>query len=170
VLSYSRIFSSCVGEQLTLAETVETSNGRKGGARAQAQDDQPNSRTGSGARADQAIALLYRPTTVFRSCRPRPVPHHLQRAQARQECVSQTRCLYSFPLRLTPLDHITEIKYVIFKLSDDNKEIVVEKTSESGEYDDFVADLPGESCRYAVYDFQFDQGEGQRNKITFIAW
>lgn len=46
----------------------------------------------------------------------------------------------------------------------------MEKTSESGEYDDFVGDLPGESCRYAIYDFQFDQGEGLRNKITFIAW
>ena len=64
-----------------------------------------------------------------------------------------------------------ETKYIIFKLSDDNKEIVVEKTSESSNYDEFVAELPGESCRYAIYDFEYEKGnDGKRNKIVFIAW
>lgn len=96
--------------------------------------------------------------------------HHLPGAQAQEACVPP--CCSGAPdyAQADRLVRITEIKYVIFKLADDNKEIVVEKTSESGDYDDFIADLPGESCRYAVYDFQFDQGEGQRNKITFIAW
>ncbi|VBB83807.1 Putative Cofilin [Podospora comata] len=72
-------------------------------------------------------------------------------------------------------------KYVIFKLSDDNKEIVVDSTSESGpEYDDFREKLinaktkgaVGKGPRYAVYDFEYNlaSGEGVRNKITFIAW
>ncbi|KAL1841415.1 hypothetical protein VTJ49DRAFT_7092 [Mycothermus thermophilus] len=75
-------------------------------------------------------------------------------------------------------------KYVIFKLSDDNKEIVVESTSEDGpEYDDFREKLLNAQSktktgalskgpRYAVYDVQYDlaSGEGTRNKITFIAW
>ena len=64
-----------------------------------------------------------------------------------------------------------ETKYIIFKLSDDNKEIVVEKSSESANYDEFVAELPGESCRYAIYDFEYEKGnDGKRNKIVFIAW
>ncbi|KAL2127618.1 hypothetical protein VTI74DRAFT_10397 [Chaetomium olivicolor] len=75
-------------------------------------------------------------------------------------------------------------KYVIFKLSDDNKEIVVESTSEDGpEYEDFRNKLVnatsksktgavGKGPRYAVYDVQYQlaSGEGTRNKITFIAW
>ncbi|KAL2265558.1 hypothetical protein VTJ83DRAFT_6658 [Remersonia thermophila] len=74
--------------------------------------------------------------------------------------------------------------YVIFKLSDDNKEIVVESTSEDGpEYDNFREKLLNAQSktktgalskgpRYAVYDVQYDlaSGEGTRNKITFIAW
>jgi hypothetical protein len=75
-------------------------------------------------------------------------------------------------------------KYVIYKLSDDNKEIVVDCTSEDGpEYDDFREKLinaqsktksgaVGKGPRYAVFDVQYDlaSGEGTRNKITFIAW
>jgi hypothetical protein len=75
-------------------------------------------------------------------------------------------------------------KYIIFKLSDDNKEIVVESTSEDApEYDNFREKLinaqsktksgaVGKGPRYAVYDVQYDlaSGEGTRNKITFIAW
>ncbi|KAK4190250.1 hypothetical protein QBC35DRAFT_471881 [Podospora australis] len=75
-------------------------------------------------------------------------------------------------------------KYVIYKLSDDNKEIVVDSTSEDGpKYDDFREKLinaktksktgaVGKGPRYAVYDFEYQlaSGEGTRNKITFIAW
>ncbi|KAH6847927.1 hypothetical protein B0I37DRAFT_376229 [Chaetomium sp. MPI-CAGE-AT-0009] len=75
-------------------------------------------------------------------------------------------------------------KYIIFKLSDDNKEIVVESTSEDGpEYEDFRNKLikaevktktgaVSKGPRYAVYDIQYElaSGEGIRNKITFIAW
>jgi cofilin len=62
-------------------------------------------------------------------------------------------------------------KFIIFKISDDNKEIVVEKTQESGTYDDFVGSLPMDGCRYCVYDFQYDTaGEGTRNKILFYTW
>jgi cofilin len=75
-------------------------------------------------------------------------------------------------------------KYIIFKLSDDFKEIVVESTSDDApEYDDFREKLvkaqsktkSGTVCkgpRYAVYDVEYElaSGEGKRNKITFIAW
>ncbi|KAI9470493.1 MAG: hypothetical protein EXX96DRAFT_584524 [Benjaminiella poitrasii] len=63
-------------------------------------------------------------------------------------------------------------KYIIFKLSDDNKEIIVEKTAAADtEYDEFLAALPQDEPRYAVYDFEYEKpGEGKRNKITFFAW
>jgi hypothetical protein len=75
-------------------------------------------------------------------------------------------------------------KYVIYKLSDDNKEIVVDSTSEDGpEYEQFREKLVnaqsksktgavGPGPRYAVFDVQYElaSGEGTRNKITFIAW
>ncbi|KAG6916316.1 cofilin [Tephrocybe rancida] len=62
-------------------------------------------------------------------------------------------------------------KYIIFTLSKDNTEIVIEKTSVSQEYDDFIADLPETECRWAVYDFEFEkEGSGKRNKLTFVSW
>lgn len=74
-------------------------------------------------------------------------------------------------------------KYVIFKLSDDNREIVVEEASDDKEWENFREKLinattksksgaVGKGPRYAVYDFEYTlaSGEGSRNKITFIAW
>jgi len=75
------------------------------------------------------------------------------------------------------------LKYIIFKLADDNKEIVVEDTSDSKDWDEFRNKLvnaksknkmgkESKGPRYAVYDFEYDlaSGEGSRSKITFIAW
>ncbi|PLW07295.1 hypothetical protein PCANC_21556 [Puccinia coronata f. sp. avenae] len=63
-------------------------------------------------------------------------------------------------------------KYIIYAISDDAKEIIVEKVSESLSYDDFLHDLPETSCRYAVYDFEYDlaDAEGKRNKLCFFTW
>jgi cofilin len=76
-----------------------------------------------------------------------------------------------------------KIKFIIFKLTDDYKEIVIEEASEEGEWDIFREKLinaqsksktgkVGKGPRYAVYDFQYElaSGDGVRNKITFIAW
>ncbi|CAH7681992.1 hypothetical protein PPACK8108_LOCUS18882, partial [Phakopsora pachyrhizi] len=63
-----------------------------------------------------------------------------------------------------------KIKYIIYNLSNDNTEVVVSKTSDNQSYDEFLADLPSQSCCYAVYDFEFDLGEGTRNKLCFFAW
>lgn len=64
-------------------------------------------------------------------------------------------------------------RYIIYKLNDDNTAIVIEKKVESClNYEDFLAELPEDDCRYAVYDFEFEKspGEGIRNKICFIVW
>jgi len=62
-------------------------------------------------------------------------------------------------------------KYIIFTLNKDNTEIVVEKTSQSTNYDDFIADLPEAECRWAIYDMEFEkEGGGIRNKIVFVSW
>jgi len=61
--------------------------------------------------------------------------------------------------------------YVIFRMSDDLKEVIVEKIGDKSKtYEDFVKDLPPNDCRYAVYDFEYDAGEGTRNKILFVVW
>ncbi|WFD43228.1 cofilin [Malassezia psittaci] len=64
-----------------------------------------------------------------------------------------------------------KIRFIIYELSADNTEIVVAKTSDSSNYDDFVAELPAGECRYAIYDFEYQKGdEGKRNKIVFVTW
>ena len=67
-----------------------------------------------------------------------------------------------------------DLKYIIYKLSDDYKEIVVEETSTDPEWDKFQDKLKhaksshrgkeGAGPRYAVYDFQYEKeaGEGTR--------
>jgi cofilin len=74
------------------------------------------------------------------------------------------------------------IKYIIYRLSDDYKEIVVEDASTDDNWEDFQEKLlnakashkgkEGKGPRYAVYDFQYELegGEGTRNKIVFISW
>eukprot|EP00842_Homolaphlyctis_polyrhiza_P003869 jgi/Hompol1/4483/HPOL_003650-RA len=60
-------------------------------------------------------------------------------------------------------------RYIIFKISDDNKQIVIDKAVEKAEYEQFVTSLPADGCRYAVYDFEFESagGDGQRHKLLF---
>ena len=62
-------------------------------------------------------------------------------------------------------------QYIIFKLNDDNTEVIVEKTAEPGtSYDDFQGSLPPTDCRYAVYDFEYEVDGGKRNKLVFAVW
>lgn len=63
-------------------------------------------------------------------------------------------------------------RYVIFKIDEKKKEVVVEKTGTPAEsYDDFLAALPDNDCRYAIYDFDFVTSDNcQKSKIFFFAW
>ncbi|OQO04565.1 hypothetical protein B0A48_09487 [Cryoendolithus antarcticus] len=76
-----------------------------------------------------------------------------------------------------------ETKWIIYALSDDYKEIVVEETSTDPDYSKFreklvsakSKDKKGKEqigARYAVFDVEFDAegGAGLRNKIMFLSW
>lgn len=59
----------------------------------------------------------------------------------------------------------------MYKISEDNKTIVLEKAVENATYEEFVSSLPENEPRYALYDFEFEKpGEGQRSKIAFFSW
>lgn len=109
---------------------------------------------------------------------PRPRPHllslHLHHRPLLLHLLfssSAFRSTSSVSSASRPPCRLSEIKYITFKLSDDSKEIVVEKSSESSDYEDFINDLPPNSPRYAIYDFEYEvPGGGKRNKICFYAW
>jgi len=62
-------------------------------------------------------------------------------------------------------------RYVLYKINDSNTEIVVENTQpKTATYEDFVKALPRDDCRYAVFDFEYQQEGGLRNKILFVVW
>ncbi|WWC88140.1 cofilin [Kwoniella dendrophila CBS 6074] len=65
-----------------------------------------------------------------------------------------------------------KMTYVIYGLSEDKKSIIVLKTSEDKDFDNFVGELPEKECRWAVYDYEFTLpgGEGIRNKLVFVVW
>eukprot|EP01102_Stenamoeba_stenopodia_P010839 TRINITY_DN329_c0_g1_i2.p1 TRINITY_DN329_c0_g1~~TRINITY_DN329_c0_g1_i2.p1 ORF type:complete len:138 (-),score=39.28 TRINITY_DN329_c0_g1_i2:213-626(-) len=63
------------------------------------------------------------------------------------------------------------LRFATFRLSDDNSSVIVDQTAPpSANYDAFVKALPANDCRYAVYDFEYEQEGGQRNKILFVVW
>ncbi|KAI1037990.1 hypothetical protein LB505_001518 [Fusarium chuoi] len=72
----------------------------------------------------------------------------------------------------------SKIKFVIFKITDDEQRVVVEETSPDAEYETFrqkllsAVDKSGKSApRYALYDVDYDLGEdGKRTKTIFISW
>lgn len=63
-----------------------------------------------------------------------------------------------------------KLKYFIYKI--EKNEIVIDKQGALDQtYDDFVADLPENDCRYAVIDVDFETADGRStSKIVFITW
>ncbi|WZY80999.1 hypothetical protein YC2023_027383 [Brassica napus] len=63
-------------------------------------------------------------------------------------------------------------RFIVYKIEEKQKQVVVEKVGEPIlSYEDFAASLPAEECRYAIYDFDFVTTENcQKSKIFFIAW
>ncbi|KAF1867140.1 hypothetical protein Lal_00049568 [Lupinus albus] len=63
-------------------------------------------------------------------------------------------------------------RFIIFKIEEKQKQVIVEKLGEPAQsYEDFTASLPADECRYAVYDFEFlTEGNVPKSRIFFIAW
>jgi len=63
-------------------------------------------------------------------------------------------------------------RFIIYKIDEKKKMVVVEKVGEPVlNYDDFAATLPANECRYAIFDYDFVTEENcQKSKIFFIAW
>jgi len=63
-------------------------------------------------------------------------------------------------------------RYIIFKIEEKSKQVVVDKTGGPVEsYNGFTASLPENDCQYAVFDFDFVTSENcQKSKIFFISW
>ncbi|XP_055812387.1 actin-depolymerizing factor 1-like [Solanum dulcamara] len=75
-------------------------------------------------------------------------------------------------LRFLELKAKRTYRFIVFKIEEKQKQVVVEKVGEPAEsYEDFTACLPDNECRYAVYDFDFVTAENcQKSRIFFIAW
>jgi len=63
-------------------------------------------------------------------------------------------------------------RFVVFKIDERSRAVLVDKVGGPGEgYEELVAALPGDDCRYAVFDFDFVTVDNcQKSKIFFIAW
>lgn len=62
--------------------------------------------------------------------------------------------------------------YIIYRISDDKTQIVIDTKGRAATYDEFTELLPENECRYAVYDFDYELagGAGKRAKIIFYTW
>jgi cofilin len=62
-------------------------------------------------------------------------------------------------------------RYLLFKMSPDLTNVVLEKTSSaSASWEEFESDLPKDDCRYGIFDFEYEKDGGRRNKIVFVVW
>ncbi|OMO79492.1 Actin-binding, cofilin/tropomyosin type [Corchorus capsularis] len=63
-------------------------------------------------------------------------------------------------------------RFIVFKIEEKIQQVVIDKLGDTNDsYDDLIASLPANECRYAVYDFDFTTNENcQKSKIFFISW
>lgn len=75
---------------------------------------------------------------------------------------------------------LNKTRFVIFKVSDDQRSVVVDETSTESDYEVFRRKLSGADGQagdamllphFAVYDVEFGLGQdGKRTKTVFISW
>ncbi|KAI7732576.1 hypothetical protein M8C21_024182 [Ambrosia artemisiifolia] len=75
-------------------------------------------------------------------------------------------------LRFLELKAKRTFRYIVFKIEEKQKQVIVEKVGEPTQsHQDFAACLPESECRYAVFDYDFVTEENcQKSRIFFIAW
>ncbi len=69
----------------------------------------------------------------------------------------------AFKLKKEPYNH----RFYVYKISDDATQIVIDCFGEkSSTYDNFVAKLPANECRYAIFDLDYQTKDGRPgNKV-----
>jgi cofilin len=73
----------------------------------------------------------------------------------------------AFKLKKEPYNY----RYYVYKISDDGKEIVIDTFGERGaSYDEFVSKLPPNSCRYGLFDLDYETQGRPTSKLVFITW
>lgn len=76
------------------------------------------------------------------------------------------------------ITHFTDLKkkrafrFLTFQIDAEGQKVVcVDQGAREKTYDDFVASLPADDCRYGVYDHDWEDSEGcKKSKIGFFAW
>jgi cofilin len=73
----------------------------------------------------------------------------------------------NFKLKREPHNY----KFIVYKI-ENNSRIVIESTGEpTATYEDFVAALPPDDCRYGLLDFDYETIDGRTtDKLVLIAW
>uniref|UniRef100_A0ACD5TYI3 Uncharacterized protein n=3 Tax=Avena sativa TaxID=4498 RepID=A0ACD5TYI3_AVESA len=97
-----------------------------------------------------------------------PSPEAAKMANAASGMAVDDEC----KLRFLELKAKRTHRFIIYKIDDKKKMVVVEKVGEPVlNYDDFAASLPANECRYAIFDYDFVTEENcQKSKIFFVAW
>jgi len=64
-----------------------------------------------------------------------------------------------------------KLRYFIYAIQDKTKVVIEKQGDRDKTYDDFVADLPENDCRYGLVDLDFETDDGRpTSKIVFISW
>lgn len=63
-------------------------------------------------------------------------------------------------------------RYILYRIDLDSMTVIVEATgAQDASYQELIDKLPENDCRYAVYDYDFENDEGcKKSKIVFLAW
>lgn len=72
-----------------------------------------------------------------------------------------------FKLRREPYNY----KYIIYKIQDNSRIVIDQTGGPDATFDDFVAQLPADDCRYGLIDFDYTTEDGRTtDKLVLIAW
>lgn len=80
------------------------------------------------------------------------------------------------PLVIKDIQIGSKYKYIIFRITDDLTEVIVEKkASKDATYEDFMQDLKdaeeSKQCRWAVVDIKYKTRSGMdKNKLVYFTW
>lgn len=66
-------------------------------------------------------------------------------------------------------------RFIVFKIgphpeTKEDQVLVEAEGASDASYDDMLAKFPDDDCRYAVFDYQYEQDGRQQDKIVFVNW